>query len=487
MADEPRREAVSFRCDLREAATPLSHFWEHTVGSGHAALALRADWRRQLAECRADLGFRHVRFHGLLSEGMETLTVRQDQFRYCFFNIDSVFDFLRSIDMRPYVELSFMPAVLASGDQTVFHYRANVTPPKDYRQWNELIRRLAEHWIARYGLAEVREWFFEVWNEPNLKAFWTGSREDYFTHYRHTVETLKQVDPHLRVGGPVTSKGEWLDEFLDYCERHHLPVDFVSTHHYPNDHLAGAADRVDKQLAQGQRGVFREWDQDDHRRARGLPLHLTEWNSATDSRLALHDEPYTAAFVVKSVLEANGLVENYSFWTFSDLFTEHGFPTRAFHGGFGLMTIDGVPKPSYSAFELLRRLGDELLLVDGLHDTLDAWVARGRGQLTVMLTHHALPEHAIADERVVVELAHCPEPIRATVERIDERHANATRYWRALGEPDWLTPEQVEQLRTASQLVKAPCRWRREGDRVWIELEMPPQAVAAVTLDLPAT
>lgn len=120
--------------------------------------------------------FRHVRFHGLLCDDMGTLIDERNQLLYSFFNADQIWDFLLSIGMRPFVELSFMPTTLASDDTTVFHYRANVTPPKDYQQWATLIHKLVTHWVQRYGVEEVRTWFFEVWNEPNLKAFWAGTR-----------------------------------------------------------------------------------------------------------------------------------------------------------------------------------------------------------------------------------------------------------------------------------------------------------------------
>jgi xylan 1,4-beta-xylosidase len=150
-----------FCCDLSEAGTPLLHFWEHTVGSGHTPLALRADWQAQLQRCHEESSFRHVRFHDLFSEQMGTLICHNDKFLYSFFNVDQIFDFLFSTGMRPFVELSFMPEALASGHRTVFHYRANVTPPKDYRQWATLNRKLVSHWVERYDAPEVSEWFFE--------------------------------------------------------------------------------------------------------------------------------------------------------------------------------------------------------------------------------------------------------------------------------------------------------------------------------------
>src|ERR1044072_2314400 len=224
-----------FFCNLTDAATPLTHFWEHTVGSDHAPVALRADWQTQLRRCRDELGFRYVRFHGLLSDDVGTLICHQEKHLYSFFNADQIFDFLLSIGMKPFVELSFMPTALASGNKTVFNYEANVTPPKDYKQWAKLIERLVSHLVDRYGEKEVAQWFFEVWNEPNLKKFWTGSQRDYFKLYRHTVEAIKSVSPSLKVGGPATAKSEWIEEFVDFCERNDVACDFVSTHHYPND------------------------------------------------------------------------------------------------------------------------------------------------------------------------------------------------------------------------------------------------------------
>jgi len=123
--------SINLTCDLSGATTPLPHFWEHTVGSGHAPLALRADWQTQLKKAHSELGFRHVRFHGILSHPMDTLICQNEEFLYSFFNADQIFDFLLSIGMKPFVELSFMPVALASANKTVFHYNSNVTPPKD--------------------------------------------------------------------------------------------------------------------------------------------------------------------------------------------------------------------------------------------------------------------------------------------------------------------------------------------------------------------
>jgi xylan 1,4-beta-xylosidase len=449
-------------------------------------MALREDWRRQLTRCRAELGFRHVRFHGLLSDDMGTLICHRNAYLDSYFNADAIFDFLLSIGMRPFVELSFMPLALASGGKTVFHYKANVTPPRDYREWGRFIGRLVSHFAARYGAPEVREWFFEVWNEPNLKNFWAGSQKDYFRLYRATAAAIKDVDGGFLAGGPATAQNAWIEEFVNFCERERVPADFITTHHYPTDAFGRPGDDTETQLANSRRSVLREQAQDARRRARGKPLYYTEWNASSNPRDPLHDGPYAAAFAVKTVMEASGLVSGYSFWTFTDLFEENYFPSAPFHGGFGLLNLHGIPKPVYHAFALLHRLGTERLLVDGIHPTVDAWAVRGEQSLIVLLTNHALPRHSIETERVSVFLADAPEPLSVSLERLDEDHANPSRLWREMGAPEYLSSREAERLEAASRLRAEEQPFRYEAGTIRLALELPPQAVAAVTVELGA-
>ena len=435
-----------------------------------------------IAACHQELGFRHVRFHALLCDDMGTLVDEEDNFLYSFFNADQIWDFLLSIGMKPFVELSFMPSALASGSQTVFHYAGNTTPPKNHRQWSTLIQKLVEHCVQRYGIQEVRNWFFEVWNEPNMESFWSGTQEDYFRLYRHTVNAIKKVDDQLKVGGPATAKDEWISEFLDFCDKHNLPADFVSTHHYPTDALGNEKEDTLEQLEQSRRSLLRDLTQDANRRARGRPLYYTEWNVTSNPRDPLHDDPYTAAVVVKTMMENNGLAEGYSFWTFSDIFEENYFPSEPFHGGFGLMNIYGIPKPSYRAFELLHRLGAEQFLVDGLHETVDAWVVRQDERITVLLTNHALPRHPIDSEKVHVTLINTPPPVHTYIERIDGDHANVKKLWRELGEPQYPNPDEVRQLDEASVLRKEPQPCNYDDGKIHLELILPPHSVAAISV-----
>jgi xylan 1,4-beta-xylosidase len=475
---------ITFAADFTGAVTPFPHFWEHTVGSGHATLALRADWQQQLSRCRRELGFRHVRFHGILSDDMGTLVDEDDQYVYSFFNTDQIFDFLRSIDMRPFVELSFMPLTLSSGADIVFHYKGNITPPRNYDDWKTFIHQLVQHWVNRYGPDEVNQWFFEVWNEPNLKNFWTGSQSDYFRLYQYTADAIKNVHPDLKVGGPATADNAWITEFILFGQENKVPIDFISTHHYPTDAFGKPGDDTVAQLAASHRSVLREEVAATKAKAGDKPVYYTEWCTSSNPFDALHDQPYAAAFITKTVMEAQGYVEGYSYWIFSDIFEENYFCSIPFHGGFGLLNIYGIPKPAYRAYQLLHALGEQRVAVQGSHETVDVWVIKKTGALQVLVTNSALPTHPVNSEQIALRLLNLPVVQTAYMEKIDDTHANATGAWVSMGRPESLSPAQVLQLEDISSLLKEPVKILIDNNVSIITIDVPPQAVVCITLEI---
>ncbi len=472
----------TFTGDLGGSSTNLPHFWDHTVGSGHATLALRADWQTQMKRTHDELGMKHVRFHGILSDGMGTCIGQDNQYLYSFFNADQIFDFLLSIGMKTLRRTELHALDPFIGDQIIFRYRANGHSARDHADWSVLIRKLVGHWVDRYGIDEVRQWFFEVWNEPNLLAFGDGKQDEYFELYRYTVEAIKGVDAGLRVGGPATAENAWVTDFIAFCTANALPADFVSTHHYPTDAFGKPGDDTVTQLSKSTRSILREQTRAVRKQAGDLPVYYTEWCTSSNPRDALHDDPYAAAFIVKTVLEANGLVQGYSYWTFSDIFEENYFPSVPFHGGFGLLNLHGIAKPSYRAYQLLHGLGTDLMQVEGKHETVDAWLVRGEKSATLMLTNFALPRHPIATETVSFVLEGVPSVTGATIQRIDLEHANAKRRWEQLGKPEYLSAAMVAELNALSQLQTEVQPVVRDGGTFRLEATMPPQAVAAIQL-----
>ncbi len=474
---------INFSCDLSGKTTELKHVWEHTLGSGHAPLALRADWQRQLKKCHDGLGTRYVRFHGLLSDDMGTLICQDEKLLYSFFNADRIIDFLLSIGMRPFVELSFMPRALSSGSETVFHYQANVTPPRDYEQWAALIAKLVKHWVDSYGIDEVRKWYFEVWNEPNLDAFWKGGQKDYFDLYRYTVEAIKEADDQIRVGGPATAQNAWVSEFLEFCREKDLPADFISTHYYPTDALGKTDTDTETQLAEAPHNVMRKRAIETRKSSNGLPVYYTEWSISSNPRDHYHDEPFAASLITNILMHVDSFVDGYSYWTFTDIFEENYFPSRPFHGGFGLLNLYGIPKPAYRAVELLHNLGDELLNVKGEHKTISAWAIKNNHKATLLLTNHAMPHHEIETGLVKFGLSTARRPQTVYIERIDNEHANPKRVWQDIGEPEYLSHKDAQQIQAASCLAKEPQPFEFEHGEIELKLSLPPHSVAAVTLE----
>ena len=453
---------ASFSVDATGPARPLHQPWQWCVGSGHATLALRADWQAQLAQARRDLGFRYVRFHGILDDDMGTLIMQSDQLLYSFFNTDRIFDFLLSIGMKPVVELSFMPRTLSSGNDIVFHYQGNITPPKDLAKWGELVRRLAAHWVDRYGIDEVATWPFEVWNEPNLKFFWTGDQAAYFALFDSAAKALKSVDARLTVGGPVTAENAWIDDFTAHCAKAEVQPDFISTHYYPTDAFGQVDSDTETQLEHAPRDIMRTKALESRQSAGKLPLYYTEWSISSNPRDPLHDTSFAAALATRIVMSVDDVVDGYSWWTFTDIFEENYFPSVPFHGGFGLMNLYGIPKPIYRAFELVRALGAQRLEVTGTHGTLDVWATRGEGESGVasamLVVNQAMPRHAIASEPVSLQLAHSASRRvkSASLERVDDAHANPQRAWADMGSPEYLKPAQVDALMAASRTAREP-------------------------------
>ena len=227
---------------------------------------------------------------------------------------------------------------------------------------------------------------------------------------------------------------------------------------------------------------MRQQAQDTRRLAGGRPVYYTEWNSSSNPRDPLHDEPYAAAFAVSTIMESRTLVEGYSFWTFSDIFEENYFPSTPFHGGFGLLNLHGIPKPTYRAFELLHQLGDRQWLVDGLHETVDCFVVGNELSLTILLTNHTTPGHSIETEDVEVRLDNAPRPFSATIQRIDADHANPKLVWEEMGQPEYLTRKEINQLEEASQLANERQSFKYRDNAIFIKTRLPAHAVAAITI-----
>jgi xylan 1,4-beta-xylosidase len=466
-ARAPAAERV-VSADVRQVQGPLNTMFKACVGAGRAAEGLRADWQRQLAYVHEQCGFTYLRMHGLLGDDMGVYREdRNGRPEYNWQYVDEVYDFLQRIHMKPFVELGFSPGTLASGSKTIFWWKGNVTKPKDPRKWEDLIRALVTHFKERYGDAEVRSWYFEVWNEPNLDGFFAGTQRDYFELYATTARAIKSVSSAYRVGGPATAGCAWVPEFIDYCVRNKVPVDFVSSHDYAVDvgHLdeTGGAGTV---LSHNPRSIFgnvlRMREQIAASPLPNLELHLTEWSASYTPADPIHDSYHSAAFILDKLKKSGAAASSMSYWVFTDIFEEAGPRFTPFHGGFGLLNYQDVRKPAFFAYQFLNRLGPTELASSDPESfvTTDA-----TGNLQVLLwdftvnnptsennqTFYKRDLPAAAKGTVKVQLAHVPAGRYVeTVYQVGYRANDAYAVYKDLGAPAQLTRAQVERINAAS-------------------------------------
>jgi xylan 1,4-beta-xylosidase len=457
---QPIAEAVVI--DASAPAHPFPHFWEHMFGSERAIVTLRESYRNDLRDVKKITGFEYVRFHAIFHDEVGVYDEdAQGHPQYNFSYVDQVYDGLLANGVRPFIELSFMPKKLAADKNALhpFWYKQNVSPPKDWNKWDDLITQFAKHLVDRYGIDEISQWYFEVWNEPNLD-FWAGDPKQatYFDLYDRTARALKAVSPRLRVGGPATAQAAWADAFIRHCAENKVPVDFVSSHVYGNDKaedVFGTHETIprDRMVC---RAVKKVHDQIGASSMPGLPLFWTEFNASYMFEPDVTDSAYMGPWLADTIRQCDGLVSEMSYWTFSDVFEEQGVVKQPFYGGFGLIATGGIPKPAYNAFRLLHQLGDQRLALasnsasDSASDSVLA-TRRRDGTLVVAVWNLAPPGTVGTDKNVKLTFRET-DASQVTVSRVDPEHGDVHKAYLAMGSPRYLTVAQIHKLRSAAEL-----------------------------------
>ena len=466
--------------DTSAPAHPFPHFWEKMFGSGRAILTLREGYRRDLHEVKQITGFEYVRFHAIFHDEVGIYDEdAQGNPVYNFSYVDQIYDGLLANGVRPFVEISFMPKKLAAREVLhAFWYKQNVSPPKDYAKWDDLITRFTQHLVDRYGIGEVSQWYFEVWNEPNID-FWGGDPKQptYWDLYDHTARAVKAVNARLRVGGPGTAQAAWADAFIKHCVDRNVPVDFVSSHVYGNDKsedVFGTTENIPRNQMVC-RAVKKVHDQIQASARPQLPLIWSEYNASYMNEPAVTDTVYMGPWLADTIRQCDGLVDVMSYWTFSDVFEEQGVVKQPFYGGFGLLAEDGIPKPAFAAFELLHSLGDERLALD-----FDAALVTRRkdGSMVVAVWNYAPPDVAGSPKTITLRFKGSNVQ-HASILRVDGEHGDVHSIYEKMGAPRYPTQAQIVSLRQAAQLPAPERRDLRNGELI---LTLPSYGLAVIEL-----
>jgi xylan 1,4-beta-xylosidase len=353
-----------------------------------------------------------------------------------------------------------MPNALAAKEKpTSSWYEPNNSPPKDYALWDDMIDKFVRHLIQRYGIDEVSQWYFEVWNEPDY-GFPDGfpKQATYYTLYDHTARVIKKVDTRLRVGGPCTAESTWISDFLDHCRKNHIPVDFVSSHMYSDeDPQAVLGPNVKVPINNVVcKAVSKVRGEINASALPGLPFILSEFNASWHNKPEVTDSVYMGPWLADTIRQCDGSVDMMSYWTFSDVFEEQGVVKTPFYGGFGLMAEGSIPKPAFNAFALMHQLGDTRLK----SDSDSALVTRRKdGTLVIALWNYVERTTDTSklgpSKRFELTLNGVPKDAKTYVSRLDATHGNVLPAFDAMGRPSWPTQKQITQLQEAAKLSPA--------------------------------
>ena len=511
---------MKIQIDTSAKTIHTDYSWQFGMGNDHAHQILRTDMCEHMKLAHDELGIKYVRFHGIFDDDMYAYStfrdfapmpgnkhkVREMNFRQA----GVVYDNVLKCGMKPFVELSFMPGHLAKGKKKGLHYPNNITPPKDYKRWSEFIQAFIGFLIDRYGVEEVKTWYFEVWNEPDLKIFFNGKQKDYFKIYQTTANAVKSVCPDLKVGGPSTSACRWIEDFNAFCKKTNTPCDFVSTHHYPGDGFGNLitvgdypkifkimtssmknGDKLDEAMSKmfffpekaGKvpKGALTKMDDDLVKRANGKPVFVSEWNSMAIFTAPIHDEKYSAAFALKTVLDLKNTINGYMFWCISDIFEELVQINRPFHGGYGIVSNDGIPKPNFWAFKILSKLYPNRLDVDFRSNGEVEYAAFTNGK-DIQVVVYAQTNNPQENKAYDIELCLNTSAREVTVEAIDDEHCNPKRIWREMGAPDNLSPAEVEKIKLQTALKAETAPYESQCDATIIKTTLKSNDIKLFTI-----
>lgn len=465
--------------DAKAQGQPFPHFWEQMFGSGRAVLTLRESYRNDLRQVKQVTGFQYVRFHAILHD--EVGVYDEDSHGkpvYNFSYVDQIYDGLLANGVRPFVEISFMPSKLASRlDYHAFWYKQVVAPPKDYEKWDGLIKAFAQHLIDRYGVNEVSQWYFEVWNEPNID-FWTGrpAEQTYFELYDHTARALKMVSQKLRVGGPATAQAAWVDALIAHTSKNEVPLDFVSTHVYGND-SAKDVFGDDRPVAPHQmvcEAVKKVHNQILASARPKLPLIWSEFNATYANESQITDSIYMGPWLADTIDKCDGMVDVMSYWSLSDVFEEQGVVKQPFYGGYGLIAAGGIPKPAFYAFQVLHALGNQRLPAP----EKDVMVTRRDDGTLVITAWNLVEPGAMGSEKMMqLKIRGASPASKAHIRRVDADHGDTMAIYNRLGKPTYPTQAQIRQMREESALGPATTEPLVHGT---LTLKVPPNGLVLI-------
>lgn len=377
-AAAPSSEPRQIHLSCRTEGTPLRHTWKNLLNVGYAHDILMRVVQEQILRAQKEVGFRYLRFHGILDDDMDLYHEDEDgSVRLNFVNVDLVLDFVLSAGLRPFIELSYVPAALARAQQTPFRRRSFYSMINSRVKWEQLIYGLVTHLIERYGIDEVRQWRFEAISFSLVMTEWLGF-EECCEIYEASYRAVKRADAKLLFGGPSTHASAVYENnhiawFIAYTRNHDCVPDFFTLKNYPYQAIQRDPDFARYSLSQLSAPSVLSKDSrftkntlaETARLLHSLGMDhcdiwLVEWSSTLWQRDFAAETCYKSSWIVQTICRNLDSAEAFGYWLLTDYLEEHEIG-GVFHGGPGLFTYNGIPKSGWQALRLLSLLGRRLL------------------------------------------------------------------------------------------------------------------------------
>ena len=492
--------------DWNSPGKALKHSWEGLGNIDQMRWMTRKDCLEHLELAYKELNMRHVRAVGIHHDDLfpididpkDSMTLAEEDrpLRNNWQIIDYIFDSLADIGMHPMYTTAFTPTPMATTTQSVFRTKCNVSPPKDYKEWAEYIVATLEHFKYRYGKQRMDQWYYEVWNEPNLTAFYGGDQKEFFKLWKTTYDAIKSVDSDWRIGGPSTARAEWIDDFLKFSKANDCKPDYIIAHCYNNDSEWAALspfdglqeDRTNKSpnflpgVANGVDKLLKE-------HSFSGEVHWNEWGRSWFPYDAMRETANEAAFIVKSMAEIHDKATYYSYWCLSDIYNQAGYGAETFHGNYGLLSLQGLKKPSYFAHELLGKLGNlQLPHSDKGTDRLNnAFVTKDDKGFQVLLYAYDNDYEvggASSKKNVKVLLPAGADNADIRIYEVSKSSNNLVEEWKKQGAPDYLKYGEKEEWRKKNiiQASAAEIDIRKDGKENFLHLELETPGIAMIDI-----
>lgn len=353
-------------------------YWSKMINIGYARDLLNSDMQEQLNQLKNDLEFSYARVWGIFEDDMLLEDRSEGDIQFNFSTINKLLDILLNLGLKPFIELGPKPKIISKNIEETLVIEPIMK--RSLEEWRNLSRAFLSQCVERFGIEEVETWYFEIWR-PNFDFIRNRNKtyidqlqdplefQEYFKLFGEFKKIAKEIVPSAKVGGcglSMDSEGDKLNLLLQEWKKEEFQPDFLSVYLYPveiervdmqipNSHSADS-EYILNTLTELRRSLKNSGFNE-------LELNVTEWNNTVSNRDYLNDSCFKATYMIKNLIEnlTENKVKMIGYWLASDIFSDFRDSKNLLFGGVGLITKNGIKKPSYHAFALLKRLGNILV------------------------------------------------------------------------------------------------------------------------------